>query len=67
MGDALPLVATVLLLAVLSVGAMVGFSYGRAVGRCETVCGAATVGLGTASYRGGVCRCQVNGQEVTPL
>ena len=67
MGDALPLVATVLLLAVLSAGAMVGFAYGRAVGRCEMVCDEATVGAGTASYRGGVCRCQVNGQEVTPL
>ncbi len=67
MGDALPLLAAVLLLVVLAAGAAVGFAYGRAVGRCEMVCDEATVGLGTASYRGGVCRCQVNGQEVTPL
>lgn len=66
-GSLLSFVAVVGLLALMAASAAVGFSYGEQVGRCEVGCAEATAGMGTAAYRGGKCRCLVNGDEVTPL
>jgi len=44
-----------------------GWRIGREQGVCEVVCKEATSGGGEAVYRGGACRCMLNGQEVRPL
>lgn len=45
----------------------VGWWYGHEQGTCEVGCGGDTAGMGKGVYRGGTCRCMINGEEVTPL
>lgn len=66
-GDLLSLLASIALLVLMAASGAVGFAYGKEVGRCEVGCAEATAGAGTADYRGGACRCLINGEEVFHL
>ena len=68
-GDNSPvvLVAALGLVFALMAAGYVGWRLGREQGACEVGCAEATAGMGEAMYRGGSCRCVINGEEVTPL
>lgn len=61
------LVAAMGLILALVTAGYVGWLLGHEQGICEVGCAEATAGMGEAVYRGGECRCRVNGEEVTPL
>jgi hypothetical protein len=61
------LIAAMGLLLALFAAGYVGWRLGREQGICEVGCEEATAGTGEATYRGGTCRCAVNGEEVHPL
>ena len=63
----LSLLASVTLLVLMAASGAVGFAYGKEVGRSEVGCAQSTAGTGTANYRGGACRCFINGEEVFHL
>jgi len=63
----LVLMATVGLILLLAAVGYVGWTLGHEQGLCEATCEEATTGAGVAAYRGGTCRCMLNGQEVRPL
>jgi len=65
--ELLSLLASVALLGLMAASGAVGFAYGKEVGRCEVGCAQSTAGTGTADYRGGACRCLINGEEVFHL
>ena len=63
----LTLVASFGLVLALVAAGYVGWRLGREQGICEVGCAEATAGMGEGTYRGGTCRCAVNGEEVHPL
>jgi len=65
--DPLVLIAAIGLAIVAAVSAYAGWWYGHEQGMCEVGCAEGTAGAGTGIYRGGNCRCVINGQEVAPL
>jgi len=42
----------------------IGWWYGHEQGTCEVGCGKVTAGMGEGVYRGGTCRCMVNGEVI---
>jgi hypothetical protein len=46
-------------------GAYLGWLMGREQGACEVGCAEATAGTGTGDYYSGLCRCTIDGVEVT--
>jgi hypothetical protein len=61
----LTLVASFGLVLALVAAGYVGWRLGREQGICEVGCAEATAGAGTGDYYGGLCRCTIDGVEVT--
>jgi hypothetical protein len=63
--DPYVLVATIGIGLVVAGIGYIGWWSGYEQGACEVGCAEATAGTGTGNYYGGLCRCTIDGVEVT--